>query len=275
MAETLPAYMPLARQLLREFESASGKLRDDGLQSCIDSQIAASVTALDAYVAYFYEQNVKELDGLVFDNHLETITTLLRAEFEMETLRTLMATVRPLLKLDNEQNQEIRLETLEYYRGVTDKVEVHDAIAAQHQRDHANFETKFATFLKNNRWYQYFKSAAFVVVHPEEPLPEDEADDDIGIDGGKISLRDPLLMELYTEPMVSRKCGHIYDKRHVNVLFDATGRAECPVSGCDSQVDRHDLEPDPLMKLRVRVHQLSEAHKKHTRPSHASVDAAS
>lgn len=123
----------------------------------------------------------------------------------------------------------------------------------------------FGAILKADSWYQYVKNAYFVLQHPEDPLPEDQEDDEVAVEGGKISLKDPLSLNYFVEPMMSVRCKHVYEKEHIMPLIKKDRSIQCPITGCDAEVTRADLVPDLLMLLRVKIHQAREKAKVQTR----------
>lgn len=103
--------------------------------------------------------------------------------------------------------------------------------------------------------YTFMKNALFVLQHPEDPLQDEQADEELAVEGGKISLKDPLSMNYFSDPVVSKKCSHVFEREHILRLIRATReKYACPVTGCDAYLTESDLLPDKLMKLRVKVY---------------------
>jgi hypothetical protein len=128
------------------------------------------------------------------------------------------------------------------------------------ERDHAAnlalhaSQNLLQTFVAAAPAHQYVKNVAFVLMHPQDPLPDERADDDVEVAGGKILLKDPVLLQYFQEPVQSRKCLHVLERQTIGSMFGVAPSIECPIAGCSAQIHKLDLQPDELMKLRVRVY---------------------
>lgn len=99
---------------------------------------------------------------------------------------------------------------------------------------------------------------------PREPSPADS--DDIAIDRERISLKCPLTLLPFREPVTSIKCPHSFEREAISNMIarstsqlvpDASGRGshraraiKCPV--CSNLLCANDLRPDPALARRVR-----------------------
>lgn len=103
--------------------------------------------------------------------------------------------------------------------------------------------------------FSYIKNALFVLQNPEDPLQDEQVDEELAVEGGKISLKDPLSLNYYSDPVVSKKCMHVFEREHIVRQIRATReKYACPVTGCNACLTESDLSPDKLMKLRVKVY---------------------
>lgn len=83
-----------------------------------------------------------------------------------------------------------------------------------------------------------------------------EEEDDIKIEGGSIELICPITCKPYEMPMISKKCGHTFDKQGIiTYLGGPHSRAskDCPQTGCSKSVSMNDFEIDEVMKLRCQI----------------------
>lgn len=111
------------------------------------------------------------------------------------------------------------------------------------------------TSLAKDPLYVFLRYGAFVVKNPTLPLPDEHEDEELAVEGGQISLKDPHSLNFFKDPLQSTKCGHVFEKEHIYKLIELVGAASvaCPVTGCAEQISRRDLRDDLLMKLRVRA----------------------
>lgn len=114
------------------------------------------------------------------------------------------------------------------------------------------------SILKADLWYQYVRNAYFVLQHPEDPLPDDQADEELAMEGGKISLKDPLSLNYFVDPVMSVSCKHVFEKEHIMRLLAKETNLKCPITGCVAMITKKELLPDLLMGLRVKAHKAKE-----------------
>lgn len=91
------------------------------------------------------------------------------------------------------------------------------------------------------------------VIRDEKPSDDD---DDIKIEGGTIDLECPITCKQFVTPMISKKCGHTFDKEGItSYLGGPHSRAtkDCPQAGCSKSVSMNDFVEDNLMKLRCKI----------------------
>lgn len=178
---------------------------------------------------------------------------MLLAKYRLQALQS-------ALKTTNRDFAENRRHTLDLTLGNFDnyKAEVQhdffDAALASLDTLDTGSQAAFALLLRGDLTFQLLKNAAFVLQNPEKPLPDDMTDDDVAVAGGKISLKDPLSLNYFVDPVASRKCGHVYEKEHIERLIGLAPQISCPVTGCDAYLTRADLAPDQVMALRVKVY---------------------
>lgn len=98
-----------------------------------------------------------------------------------------------------------------------------------------------------------FRALPHISANPQCMLPDELNDDDVQIEGGKIELSCPITCRPFENPMISRKCGHVFDKAGIDqYLSNATSR-DCPQGACGQKVSAHDFQPDKLMMLRCKI----------------------
>ena len=110
---------------------------------------------------------------------------------------------------------------------------------------------EFKEMLKKNIYYKYLKDVAFVILHPEEAIPDENEDDDLKVSGGKISLKDSISLNYFSEPVSSIECKHTYEKLGIMDQIGTNGIIDCPLIGCHAKVKKASLEKDLLMVIRI------------------------
>ncbi|KAJ5727300.1 hypothetical protein N7493_005120 [Penicillium malachiteum] len=125
-----------------------------------------------------------------------------------------------------------------------------------------------------------------------------ESDDDIAIERERISLRCPLTLLPFRDPVTSTKCRHSFERTAISDMITRsnmtipteTGRGgrrvravKCPE--CNTPLSMNDLGPDPVLLRRVKraemaareaEHQLERPSRSPSRPNHVTLasDAA-
>lgn len=67
---------------------------------------------------------------------------------------------------------------------------------------------------------------------PQCLLPDDTDGDDLQIRGGRIELICPITCKPFENPMISKKCGHVFDSSGLNNYFESYPSRDCPQGAC-------------------------------------------
>lgn len=193
----------------------------------------------------------------------EAYARLVQSKFRLQTLQNSLRQAHVSLTDSRRLEDDLSLDNYNNYCTLQ-KQNFADAILGEVEPKVYD-ALNFSAILKADSWYQYVRNAYFVLQHPEDPLPEDQDDDDVAVEGGKISLKDPLSLNYFVEPMMSVRCKHVYEKEHIMPLIKKDRAIQCPITGCNEEVTRADLLLDSLMLLRVKVHQAREKSRVQTR----------
>lgn len=246
----LPQYFPVHLSLRVNTDFSSVLLLNQ-----IDDQLLALKKSTDTYLDY-----VSSNPHLLGDEctrflgkQLESFVKLFGAKFRLQTLQNTLKSAHREFVESRRHEQDLSLSNYQVYQEVektnfADKIigELHDTLEGP---DRATYDD----ILRADSLYQYLKNARFVLENPEDPIPEDVENEELAVAGGKISLKDPLSLNYFVHPMISRKCGHVYEKEHIMSLLESHALLNCPVTGCQETVGRGDLREDKLMALRVKV----------------------
>lgn len=259
----LPPYFPLNQSLVKDFE------RTARLQTKVDQTIKESINNIlsqtDEYLKFLLDdENLTsmDIDGEFFSFNLATLVELLKSQHELGIWKKSVDESKTKIRLKQRQEVELNLESLGYYQDQVDELHFGDLVKKEYEeyRDIHNQETSFQTILRTNDAYKYLKNVAFILQNPQDPLPDEVEDDELEVAGGKISLKDPMSLNHLHTPLISKKCGHIFEK---DTVFDyLNNNNKCPVDGCGAVLTRNDLKPDNIMTLRVKAYLLQEKTKK-------------
>lgn len=89
---------------------------------------------------------------------------------------------------------------------------------------------------------------------PTAMMPDEQSnDDDLHIEGGKIELRCPITCQGFKQPMISKRCKHVFDLEGLESYFQGHASRDCPQGGCSQKLSMNDFEVDELMKLRCQI----------------------
>ncbi|KAJ6232536.1 hypothetical protein M0813_04752 [Anaeramoeba flamelloides] len=110
----------------------------------------------------------------------------------------------------------------------------------------------YKELLKNNpkqgmiqRKTEKFEKELFSILHPDELSF-------VGEEVSERTLKCPLTMKVFKQPMRSKKCGHTYEKSAI-IKYLSNSTKGCPVSACSFQVSTKDLERNIEMERQVRL----------------------
>lgn len=101
---------------------------------------------------------------------------------------------------------------------------------------------------------RHFRQIMFVAVYPERPIPsnleEDNDNDDLEVDGGKVDLTCPISREIFVKPYRNKQCKHTYDLEPLKIYLRSS--QECPECGVPLRMET--VEPDLIMQTRVECY---------------------
>ncbi|CAR30605.1 SUMO ligase MMS21 [Lachancea thermotolerans CBS 6340] len=107
-----------------------------------------------------------------------------------------------------------------------------------------------------------YRALPHIAADPQCILPDEAADDDVQIAGGQIELACPITCKPFQRPMISRKCGHVFDHAGIEQYLSAQSTRDCPQGACGQKVSMRDFVPDRLMELRCKITRAREGSRK-------------
>lgn len=248
--DVIPSYFPVHLGIKANTEFTNVSLIND-----IDDKIHDIKANAESYLAYLstHPHLVDKPDASKYiDELLVSYEKLMHSKFTLQSLKQALRNTHRELMESRRHEQDLSLQNFDEYKEVekqnfADKFR-EDLDATLSKRESEAFDT----FLTGDASHSYISNAMFVLKNPLDPLPDEQADEDVAVEGGKISLKDPLSLNYFTEPVASTKCNHVFEKKYILRLMAETRSVDCPVTGCAAHLTPDDLRPDKLMALRVK-----------------------
>lgn len=258
----LPNYLPTTTETLREINSLLSS-RDEVVNR-IDEQIKSIKSAVDKFIEFVVVENLfRDMSDIkqTLEKHRHTVHDLLKVKSEAEMWKGAYQASRSRVLQNMHGEENLSLQNLEHYQQ-SEEPTFAQMVSKEYDNSTAleAHRNDFDNYIKANEPYQFIKNVCFIIDHPEDPLPDEVEDEEISVAGGKISLKDPISLNYFQEPMKSRRCNHVYEREHIlQALLSEYSGNQCPVSGCSSRMNVQDLIPDELMTIRVKVYQANYA----------------
>lgn len=249
----VPQYFPIHPNL-----RVNTNFSNSQFQKEIDDRISAIKKITDGFVEDLANYPLTQLEEaarfIVQQTH--AYAELTRTKFRLLTVQSALRQAHSTIISTQRLEEEITLANYSSYCEMTQD-NFADAISKDLE-DRLDQAHEYDAVLKADAWYQYAKNSLFVLEHPEDPLPDEQVDEDLAMEGGKISLKDPLSLNYFVDPVISLNCKHVFEKEHIMRLLSREPNMMCPITGCVAQLTRKDFQPDLLMQLRVKSHKAKD-----------------
>ncbi|KAF6015173.1 hypothetical protein HII13_000108 [Brettanomyces bruxellensis] len=266
----LPKQFPLQRSIRTKLSSVGLYELEKSKDSIINKYVERAKEIVTAYIGTVLEENAEKLmDHVITRKEFEEERhNMYRKDPNIEKIRKHMQKIRDIsLKsaiftqaLDSVKSKVIEAnepefspESLDSFRNYK-RTLLPDLL--EQNLEHLQGQNNQDASLQRQAYQKYkdFEKYIFVTINPEQPIPFSDDDDDISgtddelaVEGGKVSLLCPISHYLIETPVMSRRCGHTYDK--ASVLNYLKNSAECPV--CPKALSYTDLVKDPVMLQRL------------------------
>ncbi|AGO12307.1 AaceriAEL053Cp [[Ashbya] aceris (nom. inval.)] len=103
-----------------------------------------------------------------------------------------------------------------------------------------------------------FLALPYIWNDPTAIVPDQAAsrqeDEELKISGGTIELTCPITCQRFTRPMISRKCGHVFDEVGLRRFLERQTKP-CPQGACGQNLSMKDFVPDLVMQFRCLLHE--------------------
>lgn len=279
-----PHYFPLHSSLTRKFEKIYSDHPSE--YTTIVQNKNQIIQSTKEYIDFILdeENGLLYIDTTVLDNNLRALETLLYAEYQMNILLDSTRESKSRIRHETKEEQPLTLDTLQEYQGALvsgpnggsgfggaggEGKNFGEKIQLDYRSNTSMYaaQDSFQSFLKNSDCYTYLRNVSFIVLHPEDPIIDsnDSNDEELSIAGGKVSLKDPISLQFFTQPLITKTCRHVFERESIESMFHSSGIGhnpatkvlECPTDGCKERFRFQDLVPDELMKLRVRIYRAA------------------
>lgn len=242
----LPPYLPMQRSIVPEFERLSRFPLNPSPQ--IDESVKHIVRNCESHLEYLLTQKRTDIENYVSQT-IDALCTFIGVQHDLMLFTDQFKASRAAVRDRVTQDPELDLENLSELRALTHS-NFGDFIVTNHQAS----KQSASPDPKQHKLVKYLKSLSFIVKNPLEPLPDDGdgEDDEINVSGGKVSLKDPISLDVFLNPVISTACKHTFEKDHI-LQYMRSGNTQCPITGCNAQVNNSVLEPDNIMKWRVKA----------------------
>lgn len=259
-SEVLPKSLPIHPKATRFLHDISVNDNTKYLQQC--------QRELDSTLDQIIETTLFIRGDLPLDliQELDQTNKNLQAQYEqLKKSGKILQTAKDQYRQDSNQCQHVEsLDDWQNYvtMGTNSNIHIPKSLQAHYEESVKSFETSNTpeTMLDaQSKTTMILKALPQIwsdptaVIRDEIPSADD---DDLKIEGGTIDLECAITCKQFVTPMISRKCGHTFDKEGiVNYLGGPNSRTvkDCPQAGCSKSVSINDFVEDDLMKLRCKI----------------------
>lgn len=244
----LPLYLPIQQSIHSDFE------RMTRFPQNVANQVQETIQRLtklsDAHVNYMLEQLRTDVAEYL-DQIIAAITELTVAEADLNQYTIVLNQSRDIIRAKMAHDPELSLAEIPELCKIQE-LNFGDYMSEQYIKLCASHATPKSDLCR------YLEAVKFVIQNPQDPIPEDTVgEDDINVSGGKISLKDPISLDYYKNPVICSLCNHSFEKEFILAHINS-GNNDCPVAGCNSQVKKEELLPDKIMQFRVKLYLVSQ-----------------
>lgn len=250
---SIPKYLPMSQETLKTF-SAMVSAREDNLGR-IDSILRGIKQDIDKYVEFIISENM--FDNIEYTRdfmviNLQSLKDILTLKYELENWKAIAMEIRNNLNQEVPEDPPTLSNLHQYHDSDNETLNEYIRRKIEEMKNSPDKDQNIKEYISKNDLYQLLKNMAFIIEKPTDPLPEEQDDEDVAMAGGVISLKDPMSLHTFKEPVKSKKCDHVFEKSVIEEYLSGQIKT-CPVAGCEGRLAKHDLRPDDLMLLRVKV----------------------
>ncbi|CCK71573.1 SUMO ligase MMS21 KNAG_0H01590 [Huiozyma naganishii CBS 8797] len=241
--------LPLHPQALRYFHDIEVK------------DISTSVTSVEKEFQETLDQIIDssnrsvDIDKLVADLG-DSYREFTKQKEKSETLSQKLTDLKREYKEESAKCEKVTFDTWKKYQ--SGELTAPNLLELYHERFAKGEEDPVATTTKKKSNFNVMlKLLPHLWKDPTAIIPDDidTADtDDLQINGGNIELICPITVREFEHPMISKQCGHVFDKVGLTSYFGGRNESKnCPQGACSKMLMLKDFEPDPIMAFRCKI----------------------
>lgn len=247
-----PNSVPLHPHASKKFHN----IRTTDLSSCFKIAKRQFIDTFCLLIEYS-STNIDEQVNSLISNYQELISYENESSLFEQQIRSLKEDYKSL----SDQCQPVDLTTWDLYRTnelpTPPKLSAMFADLTQNEQQREIQPENITTDDKILKALPYiWKDPTCVIPDQQFSLTSDE--DDLHIQGGKIELLCPITCKPFENPMMSKKCSHVFDKDGITNYFQGYTSRDCPQGACSQKLTLRDFIPDELMKLRCKIAHIKE-----------------
>ncbi|AET37591.1 SUMO ligase MMS21 Ecym_1358 [Eremothecium cymbalariae DBVPG len=242
----VPDYLPLHHDVLRQFHALSAYPKSDMLQDIRNQFEVALVEIVNENTGRYPAHLINEL--------AQEYRSLNVLASEIDAYDRQLQKAKSNYKLETDQCEPITLESWDQYR--LNRFKAPSLEQAFTKLDAKTSNSK--PDASGDQLEKVFVALPYIWEDPTVMLPEDMAtaqqeEDELKFSGGTIELTCPISFQPFKAPMISRKCGHVFDKPALERFLENQTKT-CPQGACGQHVNMKDFVPDLVMQFRCLIH---------------------
>ncbi|AMD20620.1 HDL124Cp [Eremothecium sinecaudum] len=243
----VPEFLPLHPDVSREFHGLGLKPCGDVIKD-IEDQFIGTLTQM---VKEMPEDQAKDIIKMLEEQYEQ----LLMIYSQMESQRTLLQKAKVEYKQKSEECAPVTLENWDQYR-----LKSLTAPSLEHTyRELKSNERSLPKTPSDNQMRQLFFALPYIWENPTAMIPDNaneaQEEEELRFSGGNIELTCPISFQPFTKPMISRKCGHVFDKPALERFLQKETKT-CPQAACGQHVSIKDFVPDLIMQFRCLISEV-------------------
>lgn len=252
MSKLVPEQLPLSNHAVRELTKI--RIQDS---SKLFSQCNEELREImDQYM-----QNVTDTEELkpMFQTLSECAEKLDQQELKYNKIGKNLELAKKQYIKESESIQPVTFETWNSFVDNSENIPNLQSLLAEDRSPELKINSLRQENLRHAENSKLLRVLPLIWDNPRCIIPDDnDEEDDLMIDGGIIELTCPITCKMYEEPLISKQCGHVFEKSGLQEYFRTERTRDCPQTGCSKHLKINDFIPDPIMKLRCTIANIKE-----------------
>lgn len=251
MGKPVPDHLPMNANAIMDFH----KLQTTDISALFSACETELKESMDQYLEC--AADINELTPLM-EELSNSVEDLNKQEGLSENLKRNVTASKAEFVNESKKCSDVTLETWDQYRENELVAPNLEQIFNKFMANQPDRQTNTASRVSDIN--KILRVLPFIWEDPTCILPDDnEVNDDLMIDGGKIDLTCPITLKPYVKPLISKKCQHVFEYEGIKNYIGTEKQKSCPQAGCNRMLTIKDFSPDPIMALRCQIAKLKAA----------------